>query len=135
MGMKKEKQKENLYDNEKGRFKNIALYIPTDDEKETHMAIKKILIDPLDDKARNLLFDNQKIKIPSRHKSFSAMLKSTEVHFKNRRDSDVTDDKFFEMISENPSYLGDRFSQEKIQRWQKELHDEDKAFKAEEKLK
>lgn len=54
-----------------------------------------------------------------------------------KTDSEVTDDKFYELIAEDPFYLASRFAQEKIQRWIKELFNDNKdiSFKAMDHLK
>lgn len=38
-----------------------------------------------------------------------------------KSDAEVTDDRFFMMIEKDPAYLGSRFAQEKIERWQNEM--------------
>lgn len=48
----------------------------------------------------------------------------------------VTDEEFYELISESPRCLGDNFAQKKIRQWQSEVNssNKDKALDAQEKL-
>jgi len=142
MGKRKKQE-----DNEKPKRYDLAVL----NDKEFGKLVKKLIEnDNLRDIRNNLnklnkkkIYSSQK---PPRRDNFSDFYNWYQEYHINpsmwdkhplfkSSDYEVSDNTFFNLLKNEPIFLGFHFAQQKIRRWQEELHDSDKAYKAQENLK